>query len=434
MFYLKLAVKSIIERRRQYKSLFAVCAVGICLILSSLMITDGMIGSMNEKARQYYGGDVQFLGGSTLEKSVEQAEAERDYIYSCLKDEDVVVINRFNHDASNDSYYFEGTSVRQRSIIGVDFDNEKPLFEKFTFVEGSFNKSSDNVVSGDEYGSVLLAEPIAKKLGCHAGDIITLCSKTNEGYVNTISLMLTGIFQDASVFGMYTSYVDFNSLMKILDKGNVVDRISIYFKNGIPSGRKIAGLQKKLEQKYNMYPLGMLKDQFYEQFNNKTEDKYILIPLEANVSNLKFLVQALQLIVVMIIILLAVIISVGISSTFRVIVIKRSLESGTLRALGMKPSGVMKVFLAEALVLLVSGCAVGFTVSVIIVKITALFNLSFISGFDLFLTGGMLAPAMDGIKISLLIAVIVVTTLASVLFTLRKLVHVSPVGAITATT
>ena len=41
---------------------------------------------------------------------------------------------------------------------------------------------------------------------------------------------------------------------------------------------------------------------------------------------------------------------------------------------------------------------------------------------------------MNAVKILAYIAVIIVTTLLSVLFTLRKLVRVSPVGAITATT
>ena len=54
MFYFKLAIKSIFERHQQYKSLFLVSAVGICLMLSAIMITDGMIDSMNEKARQYF--------------------------------------------------------------------------------------------------------------------------------------------------------------------------------------------------------------------------------------------------------------------------------------------------------------------------------------------------------------------------------------------
>ena len=159
-----------------------------------------------------------------------------------------------------------------------------------------------------------------------------------------------------------------------------------------------------------------------------------MISLESNVSDLKMLVQALKIIVFAIVVLLVIIIAVGISSTYRVIVIKRNVESGTLRALGMKTSGIMKLFITEAFLLLLSGAVTGFVFSLIIVNVASCFSLSFISGFDLFLTKGCLVPEVNAVKIICFVSVIIVTTLLSVLFTLRKLVHVSPVGAITATT
>lgn len=428
MFYFKIALKSMLNRHQQYKSLFAVTAVGICIMLSALMITDGMIKSMNEKARQYYGGDVQFLGGITLTKPLAMAQEESEVLKDFLKKENAIVINRFNHDGSNDSYYFEGTSVRQRSIIGIDFENEKELFEKFTFIEGSFEK-------GEYEDTVLLSEPIARKLGCHAGDSVTLYCPTDYG-INTIELVLTGIFQDASVFGMYTSYVNYMSLMKVLNREPCIDRISVYYKKGEPSNRQLLSLYSKLEQKFTMYPFGIDKQDFYDDFSSlsKKDARWCLIPLASNVSDLRLLVGALKLIVAAIVLVLMIIISVGISSTYRVIVIKRSIESGTLRAIGMRPSGIMKMFVCEAFFLLLSGALSGFAVSLIIVKILSVFNLSFVSGFDLFLTGGCLIPFVNGFKITGLVAVIIVTTLCSVLFTLRKLIHVSPVTAMATTT
>lgn len=430
MFYFKLAIKSILERHRQYTALFAVSAVGICLMLFAIMVTDGMMVSMNEKARQYYGGDVQLLGGDHLKKSYEQAEQECQMLKECVERDDVIFIKRYVRDGSRDSYYFEGTDVKQRAIMGVDFKNEAPLFDKFTFVEGSYSLD-------ENLDTVLLSEPIAKKLGCHAGDYVTLYVETDSGYVNTINLVLTGIFQDASVLGMYTSYVNYESLMRVLNIENTIDRISIYYKNGSPSILELYALQEKLETKVDMFPFGMIKTDFYDEFSKSIdptpEKKYILVPLESNVSELKMLVQALRLIVSIIVILLAVIIAVGISSTYRVIVIKRNIETGTMRALGMKPSGVMKMFVTEAFVLLLSGAILGFIFSLIICKIASVFNLSFITGFDLFLTGGHLLSYFNGIKILAFVSVIIVTTLLSMLFTLRKLVHVSPVGAIAAT-
>ncbi|MCR5612882.1 ABC transporter permease [Treponema sp.] len=432
MFYFNIALKSILERRRQYKSLFAVCAVGVTLMLSALMVTDGMLASMNEKARQYYGGDLQLLGGKHLSNLETDSDNYIQVLSSALEGENVVVSKRYNYDARNESYYFEGTSVRQRVIMGVEFENEKALFDKFTFTEGTFLNS--------EYeDTVIISQPIAKKLGCHVGDSITLYVTTSDGYKNTMDFVVIGVFQDSSVFGMYTSYVNYNSLMKILTiDPPQVNRISIYYPDGSPSFAKKQRLQKNLESKFLMYPLGMDKNKFYDDFfvnaENQGIEKFALISLDSNVSDLKLLVQALRLVVAAIIVMLAIIIAVGISSTYRVIVIKRNVESGTLRALGMKPSGIMRLFITEAFVLLVTGCFTGFVFSLIIAKVVSTFNLSFISGFDLFLTGGYLLPHVNGIKITGLVAAIIVTTLVSVLFTLRKLVHVSPVGAITATT
>ena len=136
----------------------------------------------------------------------------------------------------------------------------------------------------------------------------------------------------------------------------------------------------------------------------------------------------------MIVVMLVLIISVGISSTFRVIILKRAVESGTFRALGMKPSGLMALYFTEILLLLVSGTLLGFAASLVVVKIASAYNLSFVSGFDLFLTGGHLAPYLNVGETLVLLSVIFVTTLGAVLFTLRKLVHVSPVGALATVT
>lgn len=433
MFYFVIAIKSIFERRRQYKSLFAVCAVGVCIMLCALMVTDGMVKSMNEKARQYYGGDILFLGGHHITKTLADAREEAQMLKESVGNRnDVKVFLRYNHDPEEhgESYYYEGTSVRQRAIIGVDFENEKDLFDKFTFVEGSYHK-------GEHEDTVLLSEPIAKKLGCHVGDSITYFAVTYNNYANTIDLVVTGIFLDASVFGMYTSYVNYDSLIKAMDYEPLVDRISLYYVNGKPSDKELERIHGEMSKKIQMYPLDMDKKEFYKDFRKSDTSvvrKGYLVSLDSTVSDLKLLVQALKLIVAAIVIMLVIIISVGISSTYRVIVIKRSLESGTLRAIGMKSSGIMKLFISEALVLLLSGCLTGFIFSAIAVKIASIFDLSFISGFDLFLTGGHLIADFNPLKIAGYVAIIIVTTLVSVLFTLRKLVRISPVGAITATT
>ena len=80
---LNFAIKSLFGRAKQYSSLFSVCAVGVCVMLSVLMITDGMLVSMTEKMRQYYGGDFMILHDS--QNSLEILEEYNDIIAASTK-------------------------------------------------------------------------------------------------------------------------------------------------------------------------------------------------------------------------------------------------------------------------------------------------------------------------------------------------------------
>ncbi|MBD5436299.1 MAG: FtsX-like permease family protein [Treponema sp.] len=430
--YLNFAVKSLLNRARQYRSLFAVSAIGVCIMISVLMITDGMLDSMTEKMRQYYGGDFMILGGEKyydekysgypLEKLQEMIVALKEIL-----SKDTQISARLSKTNGDKSFFFEGIGVKQRTLQGVNFEDERALFQKFTFVEGNADARAD----GD---GAVISLPVAQKLGVHVGDEVVLFFE-EDNLKNTVSLVVTGIFQDSSVFGMYTSYIDYKALIKLLSINvNLTDKICVYYPRGLPSSGEIRRVQSELEKRFDMFPLSYNKEDWRNFDRNDDDIIYALIPLEANISDLRKLSSALHAIVALIVAMLVLIISVGISSTFRVIVMKRAVESGTFRALGMKPAGLMLLYFTEVFVLLVSGCAIGFALSLVVTKIISGFNLSFVVGFDLFLIGGHLAPSLYIGKVFFLLAVIFVTTLGAVLFTLRKLIHISPVGALSTVT
>lgn len=430
--YLNFAVKSLLNRARQYRSLFAVSAIGVCIMISVLMITDGMLDSMTEKMRQYYGGDFMILGGEKyydekysgypLEKLQEMIVALKEIL-----SKDTQISARLSKTNGDKSFFFEGIGVKQRTLQGVNFEDERALFQKFTFVEGNADARAD----GD---GAVISLPVAQKLGVHVGDEVVLFFE-EDNLKNTVSLVVTGIFQDSSVFGMYTSYIDYKALIKLLSINvNLTDKICVYYVKGSPSSGEIRRVQSELEKRFDMFPLSYNKEDWRNFDRNDDDIIYALIPLEANISDLRKLSSALHAIVALIVAMLVLIISVGISSTFRVIVMKRAVESGTFRALGMKPAGLMLLYFTEVFVLLVSGCAIGFALSLVVTKIISGFNLSFVVGFDLFLMGGHLAPSLYIGKVFFLLAVIFVTTLGAVLFTLRKLIHISPVGALSTVT
>ena len=184
-----------------------------------------------------------------------------------------------------------------------------------------------------------------------------------------------------------------------------------------------------------MYKLTDDKNQFFAVLYDEAAPKplFALITLDANIKDLQMLIDAIKAIVILITIILMAIISVGIGSTYRVIVMRRITEIGIYRALGMKPEGIRTLFLTETFFLLLAGCTAGILLSAAATGILARFNFSFIPAFDIFLTDGHLMPQVRLAKIATLLGTIIVTTLLSVLFTIRSAVHISPVGALATT-
>lgn len=427
MYLFKMGLKSLIYRKKQYIALFLVCMVGVGISLSCIFLVKGMLAALEDKARLYYGGDINFIGGGLGKLSFDYVE---DFVQKLkpVFPEGSVVSPRFDYDADYSSFYFEGNEVRQRVIKGVDFCQEMELFAGFNYLAGSsINMAGSN--------GVLLSEPIARMLGVKVGDTITFLLHTVKGYTNTVQLEVHGIFRDSSLFGMYTSYMDLDFLRQSYGvPGHWANRICISLPEGYKlSSSKLKEFQSQSEQIFPMYPLVSDKEIFYEAHEKFTEPLYALIELYANLDDLKILIDAMNIITSFVIFTLLIIIVVGVSTTYRVIVMKRINEIGIYKAIGMRRNDVFKVLLSETSVLIVIGCILGvifsFGVSIVIQTI----DFSFIPAFDVFLVNGSLLPRWDFLQILLVSIAVYVTTTCAVLFSVQKSVKTTPVEALGVT-
>ena len=422
---LAMSLKSVLYRRKQYLSLILVCFFGVGISLFCLFLMDGMLNALEYKARIYYGGDLQFIGGNAS-LLVSQPEEIIETIKPVFPD-DAIISKRFDLDADYASFYFEGTGVRQRIIKGVDFNSERPLFSTWKFVEGNADiTQKDN--------SILISEPIAEMLKIHAGDSMTFLYQMGNGSINTHELIVKGIFRDTSLFGMYTSYMDIDLLESIV--GYPVgwcNRIVIYFANGAPTAKELNLYQSRLEQIYQMFPLVEDKRDFYNSIWSLEMPTWALIKLSANLQDVQILIDAMKLIATFIIVMLVIIIVAGVSSTFRVIVMKRINEIGIYKAIGMKRQKIAGMLLAETTLLVFIGCIAGFVLSLILSAVSGFINLSFIPAFDIFLTNGVLKAHISFSYFIIMSIIVIVTTSLAVLFAIRKSVRISPCEALAVT-
>lgn len=422
-----LGLRSLLFRKRQYVSLFFVCMVGVGISLFSVFVINGMLDSLKQKAKIYYGGDYQILGGLD-ENRFENSDEFIKKIEGVFP-EKAIVAPRYEFSNSDSVLYFEGEGIHLRMIKGVDFSKEKKLFERFNYVSGS----PDNIAGTN---GILISKPIAQMLGVKTGDVITFMLNDVSQHVNTVPLEVKGIFTDSSLFGMYTSYMDINALRDAFkEEAGVANRIVISFPERDSDISKAELYQAKLEKILNMFPYGEGKDDFYDFLHDGkfTEPTYALIPLDENLRDVKILIDAMHGISNFVIITLILIIIIGISSTYRVLVMKRSNEIGIYMAIGMRRRGIRKILLSENFVLLISGCFAGFLLSLLLCYFTKFVNFSFIPAFDLFLTNGVIAPVIDAPSIFMIWFVVIVTTTLAVLFAVQKSVNMTPCQALAVT-
>lgn len=428
-FYSKLALKTLLYNKKQYVSLFTVCTVGCAIMLMVVFSTDGMLKSIRDKSLIYYGGDLVFRGGRNSTNSIPDIDGKIAMLGSFI-DKNVEFYKRIDCDATSSTLIFEGVETRLWQFRGVDFKAERNLLS-------GLNITSGGIEELDGRNGILISEFLADKLSAKAGDSLTIQTTTDDGYTNTGTVIIEGIFCDSSVFGTYTVYADLKALEKLIDRGeDYANRISAYFPDRDFGKKDIVGLQKKLEAVYNMFPLTDDKDDFRDAIHDwdaSAGELYGLIPLDSNIKDLQFIIDALKAVVDLIILILLVIIGVGMGSTYRIIVIKRTTEIGTFRALGMKHLGVRMVFMTESFYLLVLGFLCGLVLALLGTWGLSCMNLSFVSAFEIFLTKSHLVPSINIVKSILLFLIVIVTTISTTLFTIRNAVHISPVGALATT-
>ena len=123
---------------------------------------------------------------------------------------------------------------------------------------------------------------------------------------------------------------------------------------------------------------------------------------------------------------------VGLINTFRMVLIERTKEIGTMRAIGMHRGSVRSIFLLEALYLSLFGAAAGILLSFTTTIITGLIRFTSDSALGLFLHNGRLQFITSPGSVIRVVIMLAVMTLLAVYLPARKAAKLRVVDALRA--
>jgi putative ABC transport system permease protein len=206
--------------------------------------------------------------------------------------------------------------------------------------------SSGTFFSNNNGQEVLLGKKLAQDLGVGVGDTVMLNTRTRFDANNALDFQVVGILETAApAINESGIFITFEAANQFLDSGGLITEYDLH----IP--------WSKLEDitAYNAR-LNKIKEQFQKQFPTLSVNTFY----DANRSFIEIMgsKRKAQSMLVFFILLIG---AVGIVNTVLMSVYERIREVGVLRALGIKPKEIQRMFIYEGMLIGIVGGLMGIT-------------------------------------------------------------------------
>ena len=229
--------------------------------------------------------------------------------------------------------------------MGVEPDRETSLSESVTITAGS------GLAAEDRRG-IIVGQGLAANLGVAVGDTVVLMSNTPTGGMNAVEVKVRGLF--STIFKAYDDTAlrlplpVARQLLRVQGEHNWVALLD--------DTANTAMVLRDLKEKYSGQALEFVPWTALADFYNKTA---ALFAKQANV--IKVIISS--------------IVVLSISNTLMMGVFERTSEIGTSLAIGMKRDGMLRLFLAEGLLLGLFGSSAGLLAGYLLAQLITLIGI-----------------------------------------------------------
>ena len=216
-------------------------------------------------------------------------------------------------------------------ILGIVPSKEPELFKALPPRRGA-------ILSGQPE-EVYVGEPVAKILRLSVGDSVSLLIQTSEGAMNSLDAVVCGIFQKGAPWYDNTFFVPLEAARKLQDAAEGVTNIKL---RATGSARVLANTRADLGGIVSRVSPGTAVE------SAEQAGRFSFSIIQANEASLTILSLFLFAAA-----------AVGIVNAMLMSVHERTREIGTIRAMGMRRQGVVRLFLLEGLALGVVAAVLG---------------------------------------------------------------------------
>jgi len=426
----RIALRNTRRQTRRAVLLGGAIAFGFMIITLLNAFTTGAVHNLKRNFSFMVGGHIFIAGTELTESRREVGRIGNDQALLAPNDEsDPRIVSIHRRSAAYSSLIFRSRTMMHQ-IEGVDFERETQFRRGLQVRSGSVDDLSDPQ-------ALILPARAAERLGVEAGETLLVRLQTVTGQENVGEFRVVAIIEDAFGMGLSSAYANLaylNSLIGLspseyqmlnlfLADVQEIDAVAdeIYqalLDAGALVERPYAQPQsfEELEAE-SAQAIGIMFGQAVAAIAEEPWEgtKFSVMTLNELMEPVVAAMGILDAIALGVFLILLLITGVGILNTFRMIVIERTREIGTMRAFGMQRRTVRSIFLWEAAIISLAGAAVGLALAGVIAAIVS--RMSFTSpGLEFFLEAGQITFAVTPASvISNLTIVLAISLLAALL-------------------
>lgn len=435
---ISMAFRNLSRQKRRSFLLGGAIAFGIMIVTIISSLAGGLMGNVAANIAHLFAGHV-FIEGVEKSPSGKNLEIIRN---------DMVINDTIQAAGLSDAYIqkrsgaavtliFEGKKTQQ-SIIGVDFDKERLLRERVSFIKGGFDQATAP-------NSLFVSEQVAKKLKVDVGDRLLAQTKTVTGQFNVGEFRVAGIMPSMGLFDQMLAYTPKAYLNSLIGLGPEDYQMLGIMLPDLTQAEKVAeNVKTALKARAQVFelPPGTLinasnpaqsRYQKLAQLARKETwegTKYRVYTINDTISQIEQVVQILNTVSTVILVVLFLIILVGILNTFRIIIYERTKEIGTMRALGLQRPEVRNLFILEATFLAIGGVIAGFAAAGIVMLLLSFINFGTGTFFALFMKNGHLSFVPQLSQSSFHVILVVLLTMLAAYLPARRAAKLEPADAL----
>jgi len=438
---MKVAFRNISRQKKRSFLLAGAIAFGMLVITLMNALTGGVVGTIRDNFSHALGGHVFITGQEWTDAGQMIMKIRPDENLDRLLEENATQIEAFTRRSQAMPTMIFGSKQTMQMLYGVDFAEEDKLLDSLVVTQG---RLADVL---EEENAVILPQPVGERLGVQVGETILIRLETLTGQQNVGELKVVAFIEDQEELGLsaaFTSRSYLNTLLgmdqheyQILNMFvtdlSLVDSFARIFREGL---RTPDEGEEEAEPQVAVMVAGVPLDPLAEaeEITPWEGTRYRVMHINQIMEAVELVVGVLNRVGLVIFLILLVVTMVGITNTFRMMMIERTKEIGTMRAFGMHQKQVKNIFLWEATFLGLLGCVGGLVLAGVISLIVGNITFDADPSLQFFLNQGQVVFDVSLASVIGNTAIVVLISLLAAYWPARAAARMSPMKALSSHT